>query len=117
MAPKLFTKRCADCRAVGTRRSRPTGAFAASSGRETPKSQRCFAASGALPRGPLPGAHPEILRDPEVTAPMHGAVIVMLHRRLLGSVCLFNMGRESGQPARERIRSSRVVGRRPPQGT
>ena len=44
------------------------------------------AASGEVPRGSLSGARRQVLRNRQVAAAVHGALVVVLHRRLLESV-------------------------------
>ena len=48
---------------------------------------------GEVPRGPLPGADRQVLRDAQVAAAVHGAVLVLLHRRVLEPVRLLDLGR------------------------
>ena len=48
----------------------------------------------------------------QVAAAVHGAVVVVLHRRVLEPVRVLDLGREGRQPARERVRSAGAVGQR-----
>ena len=57
-------------------------------------------------------AHREVLRDAQVAAALHGAVVVVLHRRVLESVPVLDLERTDRQPARREVRSARAVGER-----
>ena len=45
----------------------------------------------------------------QVAAAVHGAVVLVLRRRLLGPVSLLDLGREGRQPPRERLRSASAL--------
>ena len=70
--------------------------------RGSSEEERLGAASGEVPRGPLPGADRQVLRNRQVAAAVHGALVVLLRRRLLEPVRLLDLGREGRQPARQR---------------
>ena len=70
--------------------------------RGSSEEERLDAASGEVPRRPLSGAGQPLLRNRQVAAAMHGAVVVVLRRRLLEPLRLLDLGREGREPARER---------------
>ena len=82
-------------------------------GRRSSEEERLVAPPGEVPRGPVSGAHRQVLRDGQVAAAVHGAVVVVLRRRVLEPVSLLDLEREGRQPARQRLRSSRALGQRP----
>ena len=82
-------------------------------GRGPPQEERLVAASGEVPRGPLPGAHQPLLRDRQVAAALHGALLLVLRRRVLESVSLLDLEREGRQPARQRLRPCAPCGTSP----
>ena len=78
--------------------------------RRSSEEERLVAPPGEVPRGPVPGAHQQVLRDRQVAAAVHGAVLVVLRGRLLEPVSLLDLEREGRQPARQRLRPARRSG-------
>ena len=52
----------------------------------------------------------QVLRDRQVAAAVHGAVVVVLRRRVLEPLSLLDLGREGRQPARQRLRPAARCG-------
>ena len=82
-----------------------------------PAGNRNVVAPGRVPRGSLPGAGRQLLRDRQVAAAVHGAFDQLLHRRALEPVSVLDLGREGRQPAGGQLRPRRALELRTRAGT